>query len=167
MLKGQDIVVLLKTIGSEPLPVRSLAAEIGFDPAGTHRALRRLADVGLYSPERGRAVLANVEEYLIHGIKYMFPAKRGRLVRGMPTSWAAEPLSSALAPPSEPPPVWPFPKGSLRGVALEPLHRIVPNAAQADPVLWRRLALTDALRSNEGPRLSNLAADLLRKDLQR
>lgn len=166
MLKEQDIVVLLKIVGSDPMSVRKLATEIGFDPAGTHRSLQRLADAGLFSDERGRTVYSRAEEFLIHGVKYVFPARRGRMVRGIPTSWATEPLSEALAPSAEPPPVWPYARGRMRGIALEPLHRIVPDAAQADAALWRRLALVDALRSQEGPRISNLAADLLRNELQ-
>ncbi len=59
MLKGQDVVVLLKLLGSgEPMPVRDLASQLGFDVAGAHRAMRRLDEAGLYSGERRRVFRA-------------------------------------------------------------------------------------------------------------
>lgn len=51
--------------------------------------------------------------------------------------------------------------GKVRGIALEPLHPMVPEAALADPELWQHLALVDALRSNDGARVSQLAKKLL------
>ena len=81
----------------------------------------------------------------------------------MPTSWAAEPLKGELAEVAGLVPVWPDSKGTVRGLALEPLHTIVPDAAKADPQLWERLALVDALRSDEGARVAGLAARLLKE----
>jgi hypothetical protein len=164
MLKGQDVVVLSKLLGqAEPGGVRELANELGFDVAGTHRALRRLGDAGLYSPERRRVIGGRAEEFLVHAVKFVFPAVRGGEVRGVPTAWAAEPLKGELAASSGLPPVWPHAKGKVRGLSFEPLHPIVPDAAQADPQLWERLALVDALRSNESARMSALAARLLKQ----
>ena len=57
--------------------------------------------------------------------------------------------------------VWPYAMGKVRGLALEPLHPMVPKAALADPELWQCLALVDALRSNDGVRVSQLAEKLL------
>lgn len=162
MLKGQDVVVLLKLLGSdESIPVRELAGGLGFDLAGTHRALRRLADAGLYSTERKRVHRPNAEEFLVHGVKFSFPAKWGSEVRGMPTAWAALPLSEALAEADELPPVWPYAEGAVRGLSLEPLHPMAPEAALSDPDLAQRLALVDALRGTSQPRIVNLAERLL------
>ncbi len=164
MLKGQDVVVLLKLLGrAEPAGVRDLARELGFDAAGTHRALRRLSDAGLYSSERRRAFGAPAEEFLLHAVKFSFPAERGAEARGIPTSWAAEPLKGELAESAALPPVWPYSKGKVRGLSFRPLHPMVPGAALADPQLGERLALVDALRSNESARISALAARLLKE----
>lgn len=164
MLKGQDVVVLLKLFGlDEPSPVRDLACRLGFDVAGTHRALRRLDEAGLYSVERRSVYRAAAEEFLIHAAKFNFPARWGSEVRGVPTSWAAEPLKAELAEPGGLPPVWPYAKGTVRGLGLEPLHSMVSKAALADRELWERLALVDALRSNDNVRVSRLAEKLLRE----
>lgn len=167
MLKGQDVVVLLKLLGrAEPAGVRELAGELGFDAAGTHRALRRLSDAGLYSSERQRVFGAPAEEFLVHAVKFSFPAVRGTEVRGIPTSWAAEPLKGELAESAALPPVWPHSKGTVRGLSFEPLHPMVPDAAKADPQLWEQLSLVDALRSNESARITALAARLLRERIE-
>jgi hypothetical protein len=167
MLKGQDVVVLVKLLGrAEPVGVRDLAGELGFDVAGTHRALRRLSDAGLYSSERRRAFGAPAEEFLLHAVKFSFPAVRGVEVRGVPTSWAVEPLKGELAESSALPPVWPYSKGAVRGLSFEPLHPMVPDAAKADPQLWERLSLVDALRSNESARITALAARLLKERIE-
>jgi hypothetical protein len=167
VLKGQDIVVLLKLLGSkEPVPVRELAGELGYDVAGTHRALRRLGEAGLYSSQRRRVIPARAEEFLLHAVKFFFPAQRGAEARGVPTAWAAEPLKAELAQSLGMPPVWPYAKGTVRGLTFEPLHAIVPGAAQADPQLGERLALLDALRGSDSARVMALATRLLRESLR-
>jgi hypothetical protein len=166
VLKGQDVVVLLKLLGSaEPASVRDLASRLGFDVAGTHRAMRRLSDAGLYSTDRRRVREPLAEEFLIHAVKFSFPARLGSEAPGIPTSWAADPLKGRLADFTGLPVVWPHAKGTVRGLALEPLHPMVPEAAHADPELWQRLALVDALRSNDGVRVSQLAEKLLRESI--
>lgn len=161
MLKGQDIVLLLALVGGgRDASVRALAERVGYDVGGTHRALQRLREAGLYVPDGRRVPTAAAEEFLLHGLKYVFPAKRGSETRGVPTAWAARPLSGRLAATADLPPVWPHPAGETRGIALEPLHPIVPEAALSDPALWERLALVDALRAGDA-RSRGLAEGLL------
>jgi hypothetical protein len=163
VLKGQDIVVLLQLVVSGRAPVRAIAESLGYDVGGTHRALQRLREAGLYDGRRVR--LGSAEEFLIHGVPYVFPARRGGETRGVPTAWAAPPLVGELAPTSELPPVWPHAEGRERGLALEPLHPIAPGAALRDPALWERLALVDALRAGDA-RARRLAASELRERLR-
>jgi hypothetical protein len=113
-----------------------------------HASLKRLEFSRLVSDGASghRPMLQAVEEFLIHGVRYAFPPKRGEVTRGMPTSYAAPPLSRHIDAGSEPPPVWPFPEGQQRGASLEPLYRTVPAAAQRDPILYEFLALVDAVR---------------------
>ena len=161
------MVVLVKLLGlGESFSVRDLASQLGFDVAGTHRAMRRLDDAGLYSVARRRIYRAAAEEFLIHAAKFSFPARRGSEVRGIPTSWAAEPLKAERAESGGLPPVWPYAKGTIRGLELEPLHAMVPKAALADHGLWQQLALVDALRSNDSVRITQLAEKLLRKRIE-
>jgi hypothetical protein len=166
MLKGQDVVLLLQLLGGAPATsVRDLADSVGYDVGGTHRALQRLREAGLYAPDRRRVPIAAAEEFLLHAVKYVFPAQRGSETRGIPTAWAAMPLALQLARVSELPPVWPHATGETRGIAFEPLHPIVPEAALRDQSLWERLALVDALRAGDA-RARSLAEDLLLERLR-
>ena len=166
MLKGQDILVLLRLIDkSGDWTVRSLGGSVELDPAGVHRALRRLRDTRLVDGEPARVNGSNAEEFLLHGFKYLFPVRQGGLSRGVPTAWAAPPLNDELASSDEPPPVWPYARGRVRGIAIEPIDERVPELAQADPKLAEPLALLDALRLGDG-RVRSLAAKRLTERLR-
>lgn len=149
-LKPQDVVVLAKLLSYEGR--RPSMAQVGVDLAlsssEVHAALKRLAASKLIANDvnDGQPLLTAVEEFLVHGVKYAFPAKRGEVTRGMLTSYAAPPLSVEIGGSAELPPVWPSPDGTHRGVTLEPLYKTVPIAAKRDPLLYEILALVDALR---------------------
>ena len=98
-------------------------------------------------------------------MKYAFPAKRGEVTRGAPTSYAAAPLSRKIAP-GDLPPVRPHPPGSARGASLEPLYRSVPVAALRDSALYELLALLDAVREGRA-RERKLAEEELRARIHR
>jgi hypothetical protein len=72
--------------------------------------------------------------------------QRGETTRGVPTAYAAPPLSGQIVDNGELPPVWPDPDGGVRGATLEPLYKAAPKAVRKDPALHELLALVDALR---------------------
>jgi hypothetical protein len=127
-----------------------------------HAAVKRAqASRLLHGPELNeRPILSAIEEFLAHGLKYAFPADRGAPTRGVLTSYAAQPLRQVIAPNDEAPPVWPYPAGSQRGIAFEPLYRQAPKAALRDPVLYELLALVDALRDGRA-RERKLALEMI------
>ncbi len=102
MLKGEDIVVLLKLV-DEPADwtVRTLADETTIPRTVVHRAIKRLADAGLFNEQLRRVNTSQSEEFLLHGLQYVFPARLGGPSLGVPTAWAAEPLASHIASPSD------------------------------------------------------------------
>ena len=149
-LRPQDVFVLAKLIsygGPRPSMAR-MSVDLSLSASEVHGALKRLAISRLVSDEAdgGRPLLQPVEEFLLHGVKYAFPAKRGQPTRGVATSYAAPPLAGKIAAGTELPPVWPYAEGEQRGIGLEPLYRTVPIAALRDPLLYELLALIDALR---------------------
>src|SRR5712692_9528948 len=150
MLKPQDVVVALKLLGyagSRP-PFAQIATDLSMSPSEVHAAVKRAQAAHLLHGSElfNRPNVSALEEFLIHGIKYTFPAERGGASRGIPTGYAAEPLNRLIVPGDEPIPVWPYPKGENRGVAFAPLYRTVPVAALRDPLLYKQLALIDAIR---------------------
>ena len=74
----------------------------------------------------------------------------------MPTGYAAPPLVDLIIQPSEPPPVWPYPEGTVRGQEFSPLYKSVPMAAERDKGLYELLTLIDAIREGRA-REKNLA----------
>ena len=85
-------------------------------------------------------------EFLIHGIRYAFPAEKGSLTRGVPTGYAGPPLNETIVASADPPPVWPHAEGPVRGYSFTPLHKNVPLAALDDVRLYELLTLVDAIR---------------------
>jgi len=163
-IKPQDVVVVLQLCRHEPPrpPYSQIAAELLMSASEVHAAVKRAqASRLLHGAELGeRPNLGSIEEFLLHGLKYAFPAERGALTRGVPTSYAAEPLLNAIAPGDDPPPVWPYASGTQRGIAFEPLYKQAPKAALRDPVLYELLALVDALRDGRA-RERKLAEEML------
>lgn len=146
VLRGQDILVLVRLLGEEPLlTISRIAQPLGLDGATVHRSLRRLEEAQLVLPDR-RAAVPQTDEFLTHGLRYVFPGRFQGESRGVETAWAAAPLRDLLTASNAVVPVWPYARGKVRGVALEPLHASVPEAALRSPELYERFALVDALR---------------------
>jgi hypothetical protein len=86
------------------------------------------------------------------------------MTRGIPTAAAAEPLKSLFLDDGEPPPVWPYTEGTVRGSSFAPLYKGAPQAALMDGRLYELLVLCDAIRGGR-TRERTLAVELLRKAL--
>jgi hypothetical protein len=152
-LKPQDLFVMFALL-SHPNGTASypeLAAQTGLASSAVHSSLKRAAAAGLvmYRERRPFVLKPQLREFAVSGARYAFPAVHGRLTRGVPTAYAASPLSTLIAPSSDPPPVWPHHEGSIRGVALAPLYPTVPGAALRDEKLYALLALFDGVRSGQ------------------
>jgi hypothetical protein len=96
-LLPQDVVVLARVVsyGGERPPIAQVAGDL---------ALKRLERSRLIDAETGRPLLKAVEEFLIHGVKYVFPVQRSEATLGMPTSCPARPLSDQIADNDDLPP---------------------------------------------------------------
>ncbi len=168
ILKPQDVLVMLKLValGQRPWSYARLAVDLGMSPSQLHTAVRRAlaAQLAVKSEDAIRPHIRNLEEFLVHGLRYVFVPQLGQPTRGMPTSYAAPPLEAHFAKSAELPPVWPDPQGTVRGVEFAPLYKLAPQAARADPALYELLALVDAIRGGRA-REHNLATKELTKRL--
>ena len=150
MLRSQDVLVALRlSLGSdEPPPTfQDLSVELGISSSQVHSAVRRTVLCRLVDEHSRRALGPNLCEFLVHGVKYVFPPLFTTVVPGVPTAIAAAPLREHFSIGSEPLPVWPHPHGSVRGQGLEPIHPAAPEAALKNPALHELLALVDAVRA--------------------
>lgn len=125
---------------------QNLSLELGMSASEVHASMRRAGDSRLVDMRERSVNRKNLLEFLLHGVRFSFPAKRSGVTRGVPTSYAAPPLEKAFSR-GDLPPVWPHPEGSVRGEGLEPLYRSVPEAALKNPQLHEWLALVDAVRA--------------------
>ncbi|TGQ84065.1 hypothetical protein EN850_00175 [Mesorhizobium sp. M8A.F.Ca.ET.207.01.1.1] len=168
-MKSQDIVVLLKLIslqeqdgqggsgqpqwgfhGEDPYSVRSLESLVGISKTEINASIKRSLSSGLAIKDRetGRANpnRRNLHNFIVHGLKFVFPVKPGAMTRGIPTAFAAPMLKNMLVSGGEYIYIWPFAEGRDIGQSVEPLFRSVPEAVQKDDRLYEYLALVDAIR---------------------
>lgn len=150
-LRPQDVVVLLRlALQDGPAPsYAALAEELKLTASEIHAGVERAVAAQLARKDAaGKPVvlLEPLRLFVQHGVRYCFPATRGEMTRGMPTSYAAQPLKALIVQPAEPPPVWPHKTGAVRGMAFYPLYPTVPDAAGAHPALYELLVLVDAIR---------------------
>ena len=163
-MRPHDIVVLLKiaSLGENPWMMKDLASALYISPGEVSESLGRSAYAGLVSTNKRQLMKMAILEFLQYGLKYVYPQQPGALARGMPTAWAAPPLSEHII--SEENVVWPFAEGTLRGQAVEPLYAGIPRACLLDSRLYELLSLTDALRIGKA-RERNMAVEELTKRL--
>jgi hypothetical protein len=168
-MKSQDLVVLLKLVslqeqegqsgpgqpqvgfqGVDPYSVRNLETLLGISKTEINASVKRSLSSGLAIKDRdtGRANpnRRNLNNFILHGMKFVFPAKPGAMTRGIPTAFAAPMLKSLLVSGGEYIYVWPFADGREIGQSVAPLFKSVPEAVQKDERLYEYLSLIDAIR---------------------
>lgn len=167
-MQGQDIALLLKLAiqNESKILSKDLAESLYLSPSEVSKSLKRSVESGMIHISNGdkRVNRSALIEFLSHGLKYVFPPAKGSLVRGVPTSVSAEPLKSHFQDNSDPPEVWPYVEGKVRGASLLPLYKGAPKAALRDLKFYSVLALCDAIRSGR-TRERNLAIELLCKEI--
>lgn len=164
-IKRQDILVLLKMAGQDRAwRLVDLAQELGLSLSEVSMALERARRSGLIDSSKKRVLRSALQEFILHGLKYVYPAEPGPVCRGIPTAHSAPPISKRIVSSENDQYVWPDAEGEMRGQAIEPLYGSVPAAVRKDPRLHEMLALIDALRVGRA-RERNMAVDELKKRL--
>jgi hypothetical protein len=164
-IRPQDIVLLLKLAAHQGRKLRQidLAHELCISPAEVHNALKRASAAGLLDPDKQQPNRSALKELLVHGVRYLFPAKPGELTRGMPTAASGPLLIKEIH--SSVPYVWASELGKVDGQAIVPLYPELPRAAKKDDKLYKLVAIVDALRMGR-PRECKLAEKELQHALQ-
>jgi hypothetical protein len=166
-LKPQDVVLALKLVarGAEDWTQPELARSLHLSAGEVNHGLKRLAACHLFNVQERRVVRASLQEFLVGGLRYVFPTQLGLFGEGMPTAFSVGPLARELRLGDEDVVVWQTSaKGSVRGRVIEPLYKTAPLAAAEDPLLHEYLALADTLRVGRA-RERALARDELTKRL--
>lgn len=164
-MKPQDVVVLLKKMTScgQYMSCRGLATSLGMSASSVCESLERCREAQLIDRNKDRVNVLALEEFMIHGLQYVFPGEPGRIVRGVPAYISAMPLKEQITDNDESY-VWHYVKGSARGQKIEPLYRSVPEAALQDEELYRLLVIADTLRMGKA-REKEIAMEELTKHI--
>ena len=85
------------------------------------------------------------KEFLIFGLKYVFPVEPGANVRGIPTAHSAYPINDHISTGGDIY-VWPYTKGNQRGQTIEPLYKTLPGTVQEDNLFYELLVIIDTIR---------------------
>lgn len=151
---------------SDSYSVRALSASLALSKSEVSNSLNRCREIGLIHTNRlsGQPLVRReaLLDFVKYGIRYVFPAKPGAVVRGIPTAFGAPILTGKVMSGGDLIPVWPDAYGKSKGQEIAPLYKTVPGAVKKDELLYHFLALVDAIRIG-GPRETKVADALLRE----
>jgi len=172
MLKPQDYVILLKYLANpeQSWSQRDLSQMLNIGLSEVNAGIKRLSEAQLIRKDRDSNIIPIIpaaKEILIYGLKYQFPGKLGGFTRGIPTGAAAPLFKDKIAMGNDPVSIWPYARGEVQGVALDPIHPSIPKSLHdyPDENLYNLLALVDTIRIGR-PRERNMAIKMLVERLE-
>lgn len=146
-MRPQDIVVLIKIIalGNKEWRNIDIANAILLSPSEVSEALNRCKIAGLIDSKKKKVNINSFIEFLVFGLKYIFPIEPGAVVKGIPTAHSASPIKEQISSGKDVY-VWPYAKGSHRGQAIEPLYKTLPKVVEGDKAFYELLTIIDTIR---------------------
>lgn len=145
-MRPHDIVILLKIIakGDEKWLNKDLAYELSISQSEISDSLNRSAMAGLIDYDKKRVSRTSFMEFIEYGLRYVFPVSPEGMVNGIYTAHSHPFMKQSFA--SDLAYVWPSQRGTVRGLAVEPLYRETVNVIEKDALLYQLLALIDVIR---------------------
>ncbi len=163
-MRPQDIVILMAIIiyKKEEWLIKDLAYSLRISQSEVSESLNRSQLSGLIDYKKRRVNRNALFEFILYGLRYVFPVQPGPIVSGMPTAHSHPVLKDKII--SEQFYVWPDPAGKVRGFAIEPFYEKQALAAKENDELYKMLAMADVVRV--GSRRENmLAREILNKSI--
>lgn len=145
-MRPQDVAILLKIIAMKKREWQlvPLSNDLFISISEISESLNRSRLAGLIDHDKKRPNKNSILEFLIHGVKYVFPQRPGARSRGIATAHSHNFLKKHFS--SEENYVWADRDGDMIGEVIEPFYEKQPKAAKADPEFHKLLALVDVLR---------------------
>ena len=134
-MRPQDIFILLKIISLHETNWLNIhiSRTLNISASEVSEALERCRIAKLIDSSKRRINVLALEEFLIHGIKYVFPVQLGTIARGVPTAFSASPIKDKICQGSEVY-VWAYKFGTVKGLtcrtSLQVYSRGVPKRRQ-------------------------------------
>ena len=97
-MRPQDVVILLKKVTpiGRSMTNAQVAKDLGISASEVSEALERCRIARLMDNAKHRVNILALKEFLIHGLKYVFPAQPQAKVRGIATSISAPPMNDKI-----------------------------------------------------------------------
>lgn len=146
-MRPQDIVVLLKILSMKDNDWRNvdIAYELKISASEVSEALNRCKIAKLIDSNKRKVHINSFKEFIIYGLKYVFPVEPGAMVKGIPTAHSASPISEHISQ-GEDIYVWPSAYGNVvRGQAIEPLYKLPPTVVE-NQLFYELLVIIDTIR---------------------
>jgi len=146
-MRPHDIVILLKmiTLGDKKWSIEEVSDNLDISIGEISKAMDRNVIAGLVSSDKVRVNKLALRDFLIHGIKYVFPPQPGSSTRGIATAHSAPPVNQHIVEGNEHY-VWKYYKGTKRGSSIVPLYPSIPKIVEKQPELYEFLTLVDVFR---------------------
>ena len=169
MLKGQDIAVLIKLLlklnFKEKIEFKNIAHELYISQSEVTKGIKRLENSKLltrYSDDSIELHKHEALELFVHGVKYFFPAEINIATRGMAAAYSAPCFKEIIL--SEETYVLPYIDGDIKGLALTPIYKTLPNALDRTPDenFYKIISALDLIRVG-GKRENNISKEILGK----
>ncbi len=146
-MRPQDIVILLKIISIKDDKWRNIdiAKAIKISPSEVSEALNRSRFARLIDSKKRKVNINSFIEFLVYGLKYVFPTEPGAIVKGIPTAHSASPIKEHISSDVDVY-VWSNSKGTHRGQAIEPLYKTLPQIVSEGDLFYELLTIIDTIR---------------------
>lgn len=159
---------LIEPTTASNISYREMSSVIGVSVGEISKAIKRLEASRILILSNSGVIVnkSNLEEWIVHGAKYVFPVVSAGFGRGMSTAWNCKFISSEMVRP-EPGLAWKsgFANGDdIQAELILPIHPSAPLAASNDPFVHKALSFLDILRTGT-PRETNVAKNLLSKQI--
>ena len=146
-MKPQDIAILLFICqySDGKYKISEIADSLQISQSEVSESVNR-SNIAKLIDAKSKTVFRNgLYEFLVYGLRFVFPVVPGSNVRGIPTSHSGPPLNRLITS-GEDKFVWSYSKGSIRGMSIEPLYKTIPLICSEFPEYYELLYLVDALR---------------------
>ena len=95
-MRPLDVVLLLKiiTLGNQKYLWKDVAHSLVISPSEISESLNRSVYASLLDSSKNMVLKNNLLDFLMYGLKYVFPQKPAEISRGMPTAHSSPFLSN-------------------------------------------------------------------------
>ena len=161
-MRPHDIPILVKVFITQEKPwlIKDLATSLYISQSEVSESLHRSMYAGLIDEHKQRIYTQGFYEFIIYGLRYVFPQKPGHMARGIPTAHSHPALESKFV--SKTKYVWPHPDGEDVGFAIEPFYLKQSKAILEDEQLYFIMSLIEMIRVGKAREVNYARTQLMK-----